>query len=162
VLRRVAASLGVQIATLGVSFADRFVLVGILLRAWGTDRYADWATLAAAAGLITLGELGLNVYFGNAWQNAHAEGDEKRFRRLIGLSLTAYAVIGASIAGLSLLFVALVDPGAVFSLKAMGRGEGQGALRVSIGAATTASDIELFQKALAGIASRRAGRNEAA
>ncbi len=47
-------------------------------------------------------------------------------------------------------------------LKAMGRGEGQGALCVSIGAATTASDIELFQKALAGIASRRAGRSEAA
>ena len=47
-------------------------------------------------------------------------------------------------------------------LKAMGRDGGQGALRVSIGAATTARDIELFRTALAGIVSRRAGRSEAA
>lgn len=47
-------------------------------------------------------------------------------------------------------------------LKAMGRDGGQGALRVSIGAATTARDIDLFRTALAGIASRRAGRSEAA
>ena len=47
-------------------------------------------------------------------------------------------------------------------LKAMGRDGGQGALRVSIGAATTACDIDLFRTALAGIVSRRAGRSEAA
>ncbi len=47
-------------------------------------------------------------------------------------------------------------------LKAMGRDGGQGALRVSIGAATTARDIDLFRTALAGIVSRRAGRSEAA
>ncbi|TJW93915.1 MAG: cysteine desulfurase, partial [Mesorhizobium sp.] len=37
-----------------------------------------------------------------------------------------------------------------------------GALRVSIGHATSAEDIELFRTALAGIASRRGGREEAA
>ena len=47
-------------------------------------------------------------------------------------------------------------------LKAMGRGDGQGALRVSIGAATTARDLDLFRTALAGLASRRAGRSNAA
>lgn len=47
-------------------------------------------------------------------------------------------------------------------LKAMGYGESLGALRVSIGHATSAGDIELFRTALAGIAQRRAGREQAA
>lgn len=47
-------------------------------------------------------------------------------------------------------------------LKAMGYGDSLGALRVSIGHATSAGDIELFRAALAGIAQRRAGREQAA
>lgn len=47
-------------------------------------------------------------------------------------------------------------------LKAMGYGDSLGALRVSIGQATSAGDIELFRTALAGIAQRRAGREQAA
>ena len=47
-------------------------------------------------------------------------------------------------------------------LKAMGRGESLGALRVSIGPATSAEDIEIFRKALASVAARRAGREQAA
>jgi cysteine desulfurase len=47
-------------------------------------------------------------------------------------------------------------------LKAMGISDGQGALRVSIGPATTDEDIELFRTALAGIAARRAGTEKAA
>lgn len=47
-------------------------------------------------------------------------------------------------------------------LKAMGYGDSLGALRVSIGAATGAEDIELFRAALAGIATRRADKEKAA
>jgi cysteine desulfurase len=47
-------------------------------------------------------------------------------------------------------------------LKAMGHGDSLGALRVSIGHATSARDIELFRTALAGIAARRASREKAA
>lgn len=47
-------------------------------------------------------------------------------------------------------------------LKAMGVGAEQGALRVSIGPATTDEDIALFRTALAGIAVRRAGGKQAA
>jgi cysteine desulfurase len=47
-------------------------------------------------------------------------------------------------------------------LKAMGRGDSLGALRVSIGRATGAGDIEAFRAALAGIVARRAGKEEAA
>lgn len=47
-------------------------------------------------------------------------------------------------------------------LKAMGHGESLGALRVSIGRATGAEDIEAFRAALARIVARRAGKEEAA
>lgn len=47
-------------------------------------------------------------------------------------------------------------------LKAMGYEESHGALRVSIGRATSARDLELFRDALAGIAARRADRVKAA
>jgi cysteine desulfurase len=47
-------------------------------------------------------------------------------------------------------------------LKAMGHGDSLGALRVSIGRATGADDIEAFRAALAGIVARRAGKEEAA
>ncbi|WP_137929968.1 cysteine desulfurase family protein [Mesorhizobium comanense] len=47
-------------------------------------------------------------------------------------------------------------------LRAMGYGDSLGALRVSIGAATGAQDIELFRAALAGIAARRADKEKAA
>ncbi|RUT81739.1 cysteine desulfurase, partial [Mesorhizobium sp. M7A.T.Ca.US.000.02.1.1] len=47
-------------------------------------------------------------------------------------------------------------------LKAMGYGDSLGALRVSIGPATGAEDIELFRVALAGITARRADRERAA
>ena len=47
-------------------------------------------------------------------------------------------------------------------LKAMGFGDSLGALRVSIGRATGAEDIAAFRAALAGIAGRRAGKEQAA
>lgn len=47
-------------------------------------------------------------------------------------------------------------------LKAMGHGDALGALRVSVGHATTARDLELFRKALAAIAARRPGKEKAA
>ncbi|MDG4881267.1 cysteine desulfurase family protein [Mesorhizobium sp. WSM4884] len=47
-------------------------------------------------------------------------------------------------------------------LKAMGRGDSLGALRVSIGRATGAEEIEAFRTALAGVVARRAGKEQAA
>ncbi|TGQ48007.1 MULTISPECIES: cysteine desulfurase family protein [unclassified Mesorhizobium] len=47
-------------------------------------------------------------------------------------------------------------------LKAMGHSDSLGALRVSIGHATSTADIELFRSALAAIAARRASREKAA
>ncbi len=47
-------------------------------------------------------------------------------------------------------------------LKAMGHGDGAGALRVSIGRSTGEEELERFREALAGIAARRGSREQAA
>lgn len=47
-------------------------------------------------------------------------------------------------------------------LKAMGHGDGAGALRVSLGRSTTAADIAIFETALAGLLARRPGKTRAA
>jgi cysteine desulfurase len=47
-------------------------------------------------------------------------------------------------------------------LKAMGRGDNLGALRVSIGRATGAAEVDAFRSALAGLVARRAGKERAA
>jgi hypothetical protein len=101
-LRRVSANFSAQLWSLTVSLADRVILVGILLRVWGADTYADWATLFAMAGLIVIGEMGLNVYFGNQWQRAFAQKNKAEFQRLIGVSLWLYAVLGGGLALLAI------------------------------------------------------------
>jgi cysteine desulfurase len=75
------------------------------------------------------------------------------------------AQIGFDLAGVALSAGSACSSGKVgpsHVLKAMGYGDSLGALRVSIGHATSAGDIELFRTALAGIAQRRAGREQAA
>ncbi|PHS21654.1 MAG: hypothetical protein COA84_15415 [Robiginitomaculum sp.] len=99
-LRRVSASFSAQLWSLSVSLADRVILVAILLRVWGAEAYADWATLFAMAGLISMGEMGLNIYFGNQWQRTYAQKNEAEFQRFIGISLWVYGVLGVSLAAL--------------------------------------------------------------
>ena len=69
--------------------------------------------------------------------------------------------IGFDLAGVALSAGSACSSGKVgpsHVLKAMGHGDHEGALRVSVGHGTTATDIELFRTALSGILARRAGR----
>ncbi|MER8810749.1 cysteine desulfurase [Mesorhizobium australicum] len=72
----------------------------------------------------------------------------------------AFDLAGVAVSAGSACSSGKVGPSHV--LKAMGHGDSLGALRVSVGAATGAEDIELFRTALASIAARRAGREKAA
>ncbi|TIM61695.1 MAG: aminotransferase class V-fold PLP-dependent enzyme, partial [Mesorhizobium sp.] len=72
----------------------------------------------------------------------------------------AFDLAGVALSAGSACSSGKVGPSQV--LKAMGHGESLGALRVSIGRATGAEEIEAFRAALAGIAARRAGKEKAA
>ncbi len=123
-LRRTSFSFAAQLVSLAVSFADRILLVGVLLRAWGTEVYSDWATLLAAASLVSLGEFGLNVYFGNAWQAAFAHRDEERFQRLIGVSTFVYLGLGAVLAICAAGYALSTDLARALSLRVLAGNEG--------------------------------------
>lgn len=97
-LRKLTNNLAAQCISLAGTFAERVLLVGILVRAWGTPVYADWVLLMAATGMIAMAELGLGIYFGNSWQNAVATGNRPRFNRLVGMSLYCYGVVALVLA----------------------------------------------------------------
>lgn len=92
-------------ASLAVSFADRLVLVGVLIRVWGTDLYADWVTLLAVTSLLTFFEFGFQVHLGNSLNQAAAKNDKPGFQRLVGLGFTFYSVLAIAVLTLSTIVV---------------------------------------------------------
>lgn len=118
-LRRIGASYTTQLWNLGVSFADRFILVGLLLRSWGTATYADWATIFAAAGLISIAEFGLNIYFGNIWQNDFAHKNEARFQRHLSISLAMYIFLASILLAGAAAYVTMTSLKEAYALKAL-------------------------------------------
>ncbi|WP_312796856.1 hypothetical protein [Tianweitania sp.] len=108
-LSKVGRNLGVQLLALAVSFLDRFVVVALLLYHWGAALYSDWVVLLSAAGLLQLGELGLNIYYGNVWQRAAALGDHHGFARMLRVALGFAAMQALLLCGAALVFLAVAD-----------------------------------------------------
>jgi hypothetical protein len=133
-LRRVGLNFGAQTMSLLVSLADRLLIVGILLRAWGPDRYADWSVLLATASTLGLAEFGLNIYFGNAWQAAHLRGNKTEFQRLLSVAVLCYLVLS----GLLLLLVGAAStwlaPASTLALRSFDPATGHTELLVLCGA----------------------------
>src|ERR1700761_5258118 len=104
-LRRATSNIAAQVVSLAAGFIDRIVLVGLLLREWGAETFADYAIIQSWAGLLLMVELGAQIYFQNEEQAAFVKGDKERFRRVaathLGLSLAVVAPLAA-------LFTALV------------------------------------------------------
>jgi hypothetical protein len=107
-LRRATSNIAAQVVSLGAGVFDRIVLVGLLLRAWGAQTFADYAIVQSWAALLLIVELGAQIYFQNEEQRAFVRGDKPAFRRLaaihLGLSL-------AVVAPLAILFTLLVVTG---------------------------------------------------
>lgn len=97
-----------QVISFAVSFADRFVLVAILLRAWPIDLYSDWVMISACASLLGLCDFGFVIFLGNQLQKAFSQGDSLSFQRLLGFGLFIYIVLGALLVGV-LLALALLS-----------------------------------------------------
>jgi O-antigen/teichoic acid export membrane protein len=123
--KRIGLSFAAQLVSLLVSLADRMLIVGVLVRAWGTELYADWSLLLASAGILTLAELGLNIYFGNCWQRAYAGGRPGEFQRLLSIALACYMVLAGVLALIALAAVTGSDPTTALSLRRLDSAEAQ-------------------------------------
>ena len=115
-LARFGGNLAAQTFGLALSFADRFLVVGLLLRTMGATGYSDWALLLSSAGLLAMAELGLNIYYGNEWQSAYAQGQEARFQRTLDVALFCSGALGLVLIFGALAVVASVDLAARLSL----------------------------------------------
>lgn len=122
-LTRIGRSFAAQLVRLAVSFADRFLVVAVLLRAWGADVYAEWALILSFAGLVAVAELGLNIHYGNIWQKAFVEGDEAGFQRMISVALGCTLGMGTLVSGIALIVATIVDLPHWLSLAAISHGE---------------------------------------
>jgi len=116
---RVGSNLAAQLFTQALAFVDRFILVGLLVRAWGPWLYSDWVVLGAAAGLLSIFEFGLGIYFGNAWQQATATDERPRFVRLVKVSIACYLAIVGVLTFVTLTFVLLGEPTRVLAIQAL-------------------------------------------
>ena len=118
-LARVAKNTGAQSLSQLVQFADRFLVVGILLRSWGTQVYSEWALLLSCAGTLSLGELGLNIYYGNVYQSAMAAADTKRFQRMVSVAITCSGLVAAVLGCFALGFLTITDLPEKLSIKVL-------------------------------------------
>lgn len=103
---KVAKSAGVQLVALAATLVDRIVLTGILIRAWGTDGFADWTTVISASGLITVIELGFQQLVGNQLVASYVRNRRRAFNRTLAWSLYTSLALGLA-ASVTVMVVAL-------------------------------------------------------
>ena len=136
-----------------VSFGDRIVVVGLLIRGWGAGAYSDWATLLAATGLFSLAELGFQIQYGNLLAAAHARGDAAARQRTIGVGLFFYAALAVLLLLPLAAAAAGLDLVKIFRLNRMA-GEEAAAVFLLLGATS------VFHIARAGLSQIYRGRSE--
>jgi len=134
-----------QLASMLVSIIDRVLVVGLLLRYWGPNRFSDWSILQAAAFLLSFAELGVQIYLLNLEQSAFARKDRDGFARAVALALGIYGALSVILAVGLAITVLLVAP-SIFALQTLDRPDarliflllGFGVI-VGMGQATTSS-----------------------
>ena len=111
--RRMASNFAAQGFALAASLADRVLVVGAMLRNWGSAEFSDYMVLQAAAAMLFVAELGAQLYFQNAEQAAYAAGDKAAFRRLVAIHS---GLMAALCAALAVVLAALAAAGGLNSL----------------------------------------------
>src|SRR5438552_183762 len=86
-------SFGAQALAIALRIAQQIALVPILIRGWGADIYADWIVVSSAAGLLSLLDFGIQIYFGNALLIARSKRDDAGYRRYFAVAMGVYSLI---------------------------------------------------------------------
>jgi len=114
-------TLAAQGSGLAISLLERVFVTAVLLRVWGVNQFSDWSLLLAAVGMLLLADLGMLFYFGNRFQLAALEGDDKSFQRFVELSIYCYAVCSLILFAVMLGIAFISMPGELLSLTALDR-----------------------------------------
>jgi O-antigen/teichoic acid export membrane protein len=115
-LKRAMQNVIGQVASMLVSILDRVLVVGLLLRYWGPDRFSDWSVLQATALVLSFAEFGIQTYFLNLQQAAFARNDRDGFARSVALALGIYGALSVALAAGLAMAVLLVGT-SIFTLQ---------------------------------------------
>jgi O-antigen/teichoic acid export membrane protein len=122
---RLMRSLSAQMASQGVRVLQQILLVPFFLRAWGVDLYNDWLLMAAAAGILSILDGGMQPYFSGLLQERMVRNEITAYRRavrianfnyvaVIVIALLAIAMASLWVEWLPLLGVDHMEPGAAY------------------------------------------------
>lgn len=85
VFQRIGREVLAQFFAFLITILDRFLLTGLLVRALGTTGFASWTVATAAAGMLTLFDLGFGPYFSNRLLLAVESGDDEDAREVFAV-----------------------------------------------------------------------------
>lgn len=91
--RRLAIGFGSQAVAVLLRVTQQLLVVPILIWGWGVNLYADWIIIFAATSFLTMLDLGLQTYFGNALLIAVSRREFARYHRLMATGLFLYLSI---------------------------------------------------------------------
>ena len=132
--RRMASNFAAQGFALAASLADRVLVVGAMLRNWGSADFSDYMVLQAWAAMLFVAELGAQLYFQNAEQAAYAAGDKAAFARLVAIHSGVMATLCLALAVVLAALAAAGGLDSLFSGNALGPGAARAAFACMVGA----------------------------
>ena len=112
-----------QLLSMLISIGDRFLLTAILLRMWPTDLFADWTTLMAWSGLLSLADLGFVIFVGNRLQKAIGVGDKVGFQRQVGTAAFIYVLMGLLMVVIAALLAVIKSASPFVSIRSLNSSE---------------------------------------
>lgn len=122
-LRRLIVEQASQVLSVIATLADRVLLTAVLLRMWGATGFEAWSTCIAIVGLVSMFELGFNLYFNNRLMEEHEQGRLEDARHTLFIANTIFlSAAGLCIVASVILqrYVALPDvQGASLAVLAM-------------------------------------------
>ena len=122
-LRKTLKNFASQVFSMLISIGDRFLLTAILLRMWPTDLFADWTTLMAWSGLLSLVDLGFGIFVGNRLQKAMGVGDKVGFQRQVGTAAFIYALMALLMVAIAALLAVLDSTSPFVSIRSLNSSE---------------------------------------
>ncbi len=92
-----------------INACGQFVLVPVLLRCWGSQRYGEWQTLSAAATYMVLLDFGMQTYVANRLNQAYSRRNMGEFTRVLHSALS-FSLTVCSAAALVIIPIILSLP----------------------------------------------------
>jgi O-antigen/teichoic acid export membrane protein len=102
---RLMRSMSAQMASQGLRIVQQILLVPFFLRAWGIDLYNDWLLMAAAAGILSILDGGMQPYFSGLLQERMVRNEIAGYRRAVRIANFNYAAVIA----IALLAIAIAS-----------------------------------------------------